>query len=94
MSHQLSIVDGKFMSAANGSDPVVLKGVNWYGFNCQNVGMFSALDKNNTTIAVDFKAIVLRMKLLGLNAVRIPFSFQARSSPFKSPLKDTKPPCM
>lgn len=55
MSHQLSILDGNFMSTASGLDPVVLKGVNWFGFNCQHIGMVFALDKNNTTIAIDFR---------------------------------------
>ncbi len=34
------------------------------------------LNKNQDTLTVDFKTIVWRMKLLGFNAVRLPFSFQ------------------
>lgn len=71
----MSILDGKLVSSTSGGE-ISLKGVNWFGFNCQGIGMVSSLDKNNITIAVDFKTIVLRMKLLGFNCVRLPFSFQ------------------
>ncbi len=59
-----------------------LKGVNHYGFNINdNNGMLTTIwgpnsgnEKNSLTM--DFPTIVLRMKLLGFNAVRLPFSFQ------------------
>ena len=31
---------------------------------------------NGTTLTTDFKVIAQRMKLLGFNAIRLPFSFQ------------------
>ena len=64
-----------------------LKGVNWFGFNdnYQDAnagnkisGMLTAMEgpENATALTTDFKVVAQRMKLLGFNAIRLPFSFK------------------
>ncbi|MDP1880662.1 MAG: cellulase family glycosylhydrolase [Parachlamydiaceae bacterium] len=53
---------------------VELKGVNWFGFNNQST-MVDGL-WGNEAIKDDFQTVVYRMQLLGINAVRLPFSFK------------------
>ena len=80
---RLTAKDGFFYDAHDAS--VELKGCNWFGFNVRDgTGMLTGLwgpnsdNRKNTALSMDFKTIVLRMKLLGFNTVRLPFSFQAR----------------
>ena len=67
--------------------PVELKGVNWFGFNdnfqdpndgFKISGMLTAMEgpDNATALTTDFKVVAQRMKLLGFNAIRLPFSFE------------------
>src|SRR5947208_543484 len=53
---------------------IELKGVNWFGFNNQST-MVDGLWNNSEGLSFDFATVVYRMKLLGFNAVRLPFSF-------------------
>jgi len=53
---------------------IQLKGFNWFGFNNGQTmvdGLWS-----NKALSGDFATVVRRQKLLGFNAVRLPFSFQ------------------
>lgn len=56
---------------ANGN-VVVLKGINWFGFN--NSDMLNGM-WNYDGLSGDFEVTVRRLKALGFNAVRLPFSF-------------------
>ncbi|KAK9865370.1 hypothetical protein WJX84_008628 [Apatococcus fuscideae] len=62
---QLLGVDGKF---------VRLLGVNYFGFDV-SYPMLDGLWGGSDSQSKDFATIVYRMQLLGMNAVRIPFSF-------------------
>jgi len=53
---------------------VTLKGFNWFGFN-NGQTMVDGLWSNNA-LSGDFATVVRRQKLLGFNAVRLPFSFK------------------
>lgn len=55
--------------------PIELKGVNWFGFNNQST-MVDGLWNPGTSLSYDFATAAYRMKLLGFNAVRLPFSFK------------------
>ena len=55
-------------------NPVALKGFNWFGFN-NGQTMLDGLWSNNA-LSGDFATVVRRQKLLGFNAVRLPFSFK------------------
>ena len=77
----LSARDGLFQDASGAS--VELKGCNWFGFNVNDgtgmlTGLWGANNSGENALSMDFKTIVLRMKVLGFNTVRLPFSFQAR----------------
>lgn len=54
---------------------VILRGINWFGFNNQQT-MVDGLWNNTSPVAYDFATIVYRMRLLGFNAIRLPFSFK------------------
>lgn len=69
MSAKPLVIDGiKFR------DGVTLKGLNWFGFNNQQT-MVDGLWIGGKAAATDFSTIVLRMKLLGFNTIRLPFTF-------------------
>ena len=54
---------------------VMLQGVNWFGFET-SATMVAGLWAGSSSLTQDFKTIVWRMKLLGFNSVRLPFSFE------------------
>ncbi|CAL5222694.1 g5095 [Coccomyxa viridis] len=56
-------------------NPVVLKGLNWFGFET-SATMVAGLWAGSSSLTQDFKTVVWRMRLLGFNAVRLPFSFK------------------
>lgn len=71
----LSTDDGQLMR--NGA-PLKIHGVAWYGFETS-----SAMVQSNWSggaMTGDFATIVRRMRLLGINAVRLPFSFAVLAS--------------
>lgn len=53
---------------------VELRGINWFGFNNKQT-MVDGLWVGGSSMATDFRTIVWRLKLLGFNAVRLPFTF-------------------
>lgn len=61
----------------------MLQGINWFGFETSST-MVAGLWAGSTSLTQDFKTIVWRIKLLGFNAVRLPFSFNVRP-PFLAP---------
>ena len=58
---------------------IVFKGVNWFGFDDGNTGP-DGLWAGSNSLTQDFANIVLRIKALGFNAVRLPFSFKVSTS--------------
>lgn len=64
---QLLGVDGR---------PLVLKGINWFGFEEPGNSMLDGLWLGDSSITLDFATIVYRLQLLGFNSVRLPMSFQ------------------
>lgn len=52
---------------------VKLNGINWFGFNTGTT-MVDGL-WGSDPLVIDFASVVLRQKLLGFNAIRLPFSF-------------------
>ena len=53
-----------------------MQGVNWFGFET-SATMVAGLWAGSSSLTQDFKTVVWRFKLLGFNAVRLPFSFKA-----------------
>lgn len=66
-----AIRDGKLVDRNSGK-AIALKGINWFGFNV-GTSMVDGLWAGGTEAATDFALIVYQFKLLGFNAVRIPF---------------------
>ena len=64
-------------SGADG-EPLTIKGINWFGFETSST-MMDGLWQGPAAITQNFEAVVWRIKLLGFNTVRLPFSFQVRS---------------
>ncbi|KAL0031693.1 hypothetical protein WJX79_001570 [Trebouxia sp. C0005] len=58
-------------------------GLNWFGFDDGNTGP-DGLWAGSTSLTQDFANIMLRIKALGFNAVRLPFSFKDLNSPMKA----------
>ena len=56
---------------------LVLQGFNWFGFET-SATMVAGLWAGSSSLMQDFKTVVWRSKLLGFNAVRLPFSFEVR----------------
>ena len=54
---------------------IVFKGLNWFGFDDGNTGP-DGLWAGSSSLTQDFANIMLRIKALGFNAVRLPFSFK------------------
>ena len=55
----------------------MLQGLNWFGFET-SATMVAGLWAGSSSLTQDFKTVVWRIKLLGFNAVRLPFSFKVR----------------
>ena len=56
-----------------------VQGVNWFGFET-SATMVAGLWAGSSSLTQDFKTVVWRLKLLGFNAVRLPFSFRASAA--------------
>ena len=56
-------------------NPIFLMGINWFGFDC-GATMTDGLWGGRDAVAQDFANVVYRIKLLGFNSVRLPFSFR------------------
>lgn len=53
---------------------VVLKGINWFGFEVD--GGVHGLWAGPSKLMRDFQTVAHRMRVLGINAIRLPFSFK------------------
>ena len=85
---RLAARDGLFYDAVN--NVVELKGANCFGFSPtdnqlgETPAVSSALTAiwgSNNSELQDFETVVFRLKLLGFNAIRLPFRFKVRMSP-------------
>lgn len=63
--------------------PIEIKGINWFGFNNKQT-MVDGLWAGGTSFATDFSTIIYKIKLLGFNTVRLPFTFSDMNLPTKS----------
>jgi len=57
-----------------GGKTLQIRGINWFGFNNGQTAV-DGLWAGGTSFATDFNTIVYKLKLLGFNAVRLPFTF-------------------
>lgn len=59
-----------------GGQPIELKGLNWFGFEAgQTFVDGTSWSGSGSALSHDAMTVLWRMKLLGFNAVRLPFSF-------------------
>ena len=56
-----------------------LTGINFFGFDGLD-GMTAGLWKGPSALTMDFVNVVRRLKLLGFNAIRLPFSMKVTHS--------------
>ncbi|GBF88153.1 glycoside hydrolase [Raphidocelis subcapitata] len=68
-------LDGPRIVDASSGQPVGLKAMNWFGLNTDQMAP-DGLWAGGSDTATDFLEIVYQIKLLGFNAVRLPFRFQ------------------
>lgn len=66
--------DGKLYGTDG--EPLIIKGVNWFGFEEPGNSMLDGLWIGSDSITRDFATIVYRLQLLGFNAVRLPMNFK------------------
>ena len=70
---RMTTLDGRIIGVDG--RPLYLMGLNWFGFDC-GATMADGLWGGKDATAQDFANVVYRIKLLGFNAVRLPFSFR------------------
>jgi hypothetical protein len=68
----LDIRRGQLVNRLNGRD-VTIRGINWFGFNV-DMGMVDGLWAGGIDAATDFNKIAYQIRMLGFNAVRLPFA--------------------
>ena len=56
--------------------PLTIKGINWFGFETSSTVM-QGLWQGPTALTQDYQYVAYRIKLMGFNTIRLPFSFQA-----------------
>ncbi len=61
----------------SGSTPIKLHGVNWFGFET-GATFVDGLYQGPTALTLDFITVLRRIKLLGFNTIRLPFSLKVR----------------
>ncbi|KAI8468681.1 MAG: glycoside hydrolase superfamily [Monoraphidium minutum] len=71
---QAAFVDNRIIDEVTGQ-PVTIRGVNWFGFNV-GMGAVDGLWAGGTDQATDFLEMVRQIRVLGFNAVRLPFRFE------------------
>ncbi|KAG1661644.1 hypothetical protein FOA52_007525 [Chlamydomonas sp. UWO 241] len=68
----LYTADDKIMD--DDDNEVTLVGANWFGFN-NRAGMVDGVWSSDNGYVFDFPTVMYRWKLLGMNAIRLPFAF-------------------
>jgi aryl-phospho-beta-D-glucosidase BglC (GH1 family) len=79
----------RLVNAATGA-PVALRGLNWFGFNV-GMGMVDGLWAGGHAAATDFGLIAYQIRLLGYNAVRLPFRWKDLNQRQIRQVKDCDP---
>ncbi|EIE25045.1 hypothetical protein COCSUDRAFT_46570 [Coccomyxa subellipsoidea C-169] len=69
----VSVTLGQFIGAKG--EPLAIKGINWFGFETAST-MLDGLWQGPSAITQNFDSVAWRIKLMGFNTIRIPFSFQ------------------
>ena len=70
----MKTLDGQLLGVDG--QPVKLIGVNWFGWTSESgISFFDGLWQGPTSLTLDFATIFYRLRLLGINTVRIVFSF-------------------
>lgn len=72
------------------NNEVLIRGINWFGFNV-GMGMVDGLWAGGTEAATDFALITYQLRLLGFNAVRLPFIWRDLEMAPKNLDKDCTP---
>eukprot|EP00879_Flechtneria_rotunda_P005895 GHRR01006201.1.p1 GENE.GHRR01006201.1~~GHRR01006201.1.p1 ORF type:complete len:485 (+),score=144.84 GHRR01006201.1:175-1629(+) len=70
----LKMVGNRLVNALNNKH-VSIRGINWFGFNV-GMGFVDGLWAGGTAAATDFALITYQLRLLGYNAVRLPFTWK------------------
>jgi len=81
--------DGTRLLAPDGSTPLYLTGLNWFGFE-NGQTFFDGLWAGRSALTRDFEVVAWRVRLLGFNAVRVPFAFPDLEAP---PANISSAPC-
>ncbi|KAI8472618.1 MAG: glycoside hydrolase superfamily [Monoraphidium minutum] len=83
-------IDGHRIVNADTGNAVPIRGLNWFGFNV-GMGMVDGLWAGGSEAATDFALIAYQIRLLGYNAVRLPFIWRDLEMPPKNLHKDCTP---
>jgi hypothetical protein len=75
--------------APDDAPPLYLTGLNWFGFENGHT-FFDGLWAGESALTRDFEVVAWRVRLLGFNAVRVPFSFADLDAP---PANISTTPC-
>ena len=73
--------DGNYLTTVNdkivdqSGNVVSLHGIAWYGFGDASTAMVEGLSNGYDSQTQDFATVVVRMKALGFNTIKLPFSF-------------------
>lgn len=68
-------VSGTQLVNSHNNKMVLVRGINWFGFNV-GMGMVDGLWVGGTAASTDFALITYQLRLLGYNAVRLPFTWK------------------
>ena len=72
----LTTRNGQLINVATGK-PIFLAGVNWFGFDVPGgTTMVDGLWAGGSGLTADLSTVAYRLRLLGFNAVRLPFSMK------------------
>ncbi|KAF8055094.1 SYT1 [Scenedesmus sp. PABB004] len=85
----LKMVSHRLVNAVN-NKVVSIRGINWFGFNV-GMGMVDGLWAGGSAAATDFALITYQLRLLGYNAVRLPFTWRDLNMSPRSFHKDCAP---
>lgn len=66
---------GHLLVNSQNNKVVSIRGINWFGFNV-GMGMVDGLWAGGSAAATDFALITYQLRLLGYNAVRLPFTWK------------------
>ncbi|GBF93230.1 glycoside hydrolase [Raphidocelis subcapitata] len=85
----LSVAGNRVINAQTGKH-VPIRGLNWFGFNV-GMGMVDGLWVGGHEGATDFALIAYQLRLLGYNAVRLPFTWRDLTMAPKDLVKECTP---